>query len=59
MFYGRLCIGGVHCLQDGIFFNILCFTGGHVLLEGMCYSRTHVVVAVMSSMRICVRGGYV
>ena len=30
-----------------------CLTEEHVLLEGMCYSVTHVVMVVMSFMRMC------
>ena len=52
MFYGW------HIFQYVVFYWMTCLTGGHVHLEGMCYSGTHVVVVVMSFMRICVRGGH-
>ena len=35
-------------LQYAVFYWKTCLTGGPVPLEGMCYSRTHVVVVVMS-----------
>ena len=34
------------CLQDGISYNILCFAGRHVLLEGMFF------------LRVCIIGGH-
>ena len=48
-----------HIFQYFVFYWKTCLTGEHVLLEGMCYSGTHVVVVVMSFMRICVWGGHV
>ena len=35
------------CLQDGISYNMLCFTGRHVLLE------------IMFFLRVCIIGGHV
>ena len=41
------------CLQDGISYNMLCFTerhvtGGHVLLEGRYYRRACIAVGDVS-----------
>ena len=45
---------GWHIFQYVVFYWKICLTGGYALLEGTCYSRTHIVVVVMSFMRICV-----
>ena len=56
----------MECMSSGwlifqyvVFYWKTCLTVGHVLLEGMCYSGTHVIMVVISFMRICVRGGHV
>ena len=64
----KKCFVGSHvlwsaCLQDGISYNMLCFTRRHVLMEDMfllrvCYSGTHVVVVVLSFMILHVRVGH-
>ena len=53
MSFRQTCHTGVHVLQDGISFRMICLTGrlvllevcligGHVLQEYMCYERTYI-----------------
>ena len=52
------------CLQDGISYNMLCFTERHVLLEVMFYLRVtiiggHVLLFEMSYWGTCFSGGHI
>ena len=65
----RKCHVGGHdwwsaCLQDGISYNMFCFTGKHFLLEEMFYLRVyfigeHVLQLEMSYWGTCFIGGHI
>ena len=68
-----LCLGNVlwevmywwsACLEDGICYNMLCFTERYVLLEVMFYLRVgiiggHVLLFEMSYWGTCFTGGHI